>query len=117
MHDFSGSGQNHTFLYHPEKTEYDEGELEEVLMNKLFFASDYQEGMCEEILERLQQTNRIPTSGYGTDEYSEQARSRIKEACGAPDARIHFLSGGTQTNQTVIACMKPGRLNIPGTRC
>ena len=74
-------------------------------MNKLFFASDYQEGMCEEILERLQQTNRIPTSGYGTDEYSEQARSRIKEACGAPDARIHFLSGGTQTNQTVIAAI------------
>ena len=72
-------------------------------MEKLYFASDYQEGMCEEILECLQKTNRIPTSGYGTDEYSEQAREKIRVLCDAPDAEIHFLSGGTQANKTVIA--------------
>ena len=69
---------------------------------KLYFASDYQEGMADEILVRLQETNRTPTAGYGQDPYSESARTRIREAIGIPEAEIYFLSGGTQTNATVI---------------
>ena len=35
-------------------------------MTKLYFASDYQEGMTPEILNRLSETNLVPVSGYGT---------------------------------------------------
>lgn len=69
---------------------------------KIMFASDYQEGAAPEILARLQKTNWDQTAGYGEDEYSESARNRIREACQAPEAEIHFLVGGTQANATVI---------------
>ncbi len=72
-------------------------------MNKLYFASDYQEGMAEEILARMQETNRVPVTGYGTDVYCESARRKILDACGNPDADVHFLSGGTQANAVVIS--------------
>uniref|UniRef100_UPI0025D3793F threonine aldolase family protein n=1 Tax=Acidaminococcus timonensis TaxID=1871002 RepID=UPI0025D3793F len=69
---------------------------------KIMFASDYQEGAAPEILARLQETNWDQTAGYGEDEYSESARNKIREACQAPNAEIHFLVGGTQANATVI---------------
>jgi len=69
---------------------------------KIMFASDYQEGAAPEILDRLQETNWDQTAGYGEDEYSESARNKIREACHAPNAEIHFLVGGTQANATVI---------------
>ena len=72
-------------------------------MKQYYFASDYQEGMCEEILAKLQETNRIPVSGYGTDEYCASAAEKIRQACQAPEAEVYFLSGGTQTNETVIS--------------
>ena len=49
------------------------------------FASDYMEGAHPLILERLARTNLEKTAGYGLDEYSESARSRIREACGTPE--------------------------------
>ena len=76
--------------------------------DKLFFASDYQEGMCEEILERLQETNRTPVSGYGSDVYSERAKAKIREAMEAEDAEVYFLAGGTQTNAVAIAAALKG---------
>ena len=69
---------------------------------KLFFASDYMEGAHPLILQRLMETNLLHTAGYGTDEFSESARVKIRKACDAPDADIYFLVGGTQTNATVI---------------
>ena len=69
---------------------------------KLFFASDYMEGAHPMILQRLMETNLLHTAGYGTDEFSESARAKIREACNAPDADIYFLVGGTQANATVI---------------
>ena len=74
-------------------------------MKKLYFGSDYQEGMREEILARLQETNRIPVSGYGTDDFCASAIAKIKTACKAEDAEVYFLSGGTQTNETVISSL------------
>jgi len=68
----------------------------------LSFNSDYLEGAHPKILERLVQTNMLKTPGYGTDEICESAREKIRAACEAPDAEIHFLSGGTQTNAAVI---------------
>ena len=70
--------------------------------DKLFFASDYMEGAHPKILERLAETNMISTIGYGDDIYSEHARELIRKACGANDADVFFLIGGTQTNAVVI---------------
>lgn len=66
------------------------------------FQCDYQEGAHERILERLVQTNREQTEGYGCDEYCRQAKALILEKCQTKTAEVHFLVGGTQTNATVI---------------
>ncbi len=68
----------------------------------LRFDSDYTEGAHEKILERLMETNRIQTSGYGTDEFTRSAIEKIRAAAGCPGAQITFLAGGTQANQIVI---------------
>ena len=67
------------------------------------FESDYLEGCLPEIMERLIKTNYEQTAGYGLDPYCEAAREKIRASCAAPDAAVHFLVGGTQTNMTVIA--------------
>ena len=66
------------------------------------FQCDYEEGACPQILERLVETNLEQTVGYSEDEYCKQAREKIKKACDAPEADVHFLVGGTQTNYVVI---------------
>lgn len=72
------------------------------------FDSDYLEGMHPAILEALVRTNMQKTTGYGLDEYCVAAREAIRKACAAPDAEVHFLVGGTQTNSTVIrALLRP----------
>ncbi|MCR4895376.1 MAG: low specificity L-threonine aldolase [Lachnospiraceae bacterium] len=71
-------------------------------MQKPAFVSDYMEGAHPAILQRLLETNLEKTAGYGYDEYSEAARKKIREACGAPDADVFFLAGGTQTNAVMI---------------
>lgn len=75
---------------------------------KLLFTSDYCEGALPRIIERLVETNMVQTVGYGEDEYCAQARELIRSACRRPDADVHFLVGGTQTNATVISSiLKP----------
>jgi len=71
----------------------------------LYFASDYQEGCCPEILDALEKTNLDHHVGYGKDTVCEDAKERIKVVCGSPDAVVHFLTGGTQANSTVIATL------------
>ena len=70
--------------------------------NRLTFASDYMEGAHPLILKRLAETNLEKSSGYGTDNYSESAREKIRAACGTPEADVFFLAGGTQTNAVMI---------------
>ena len=72
---------------------------------KVNLSSDYLEGAHPRILARLLETNLEQTSGYGTDPYCESAKRKIREACGAPDAEIYFLTGGTQTNAIVIGAL------------
>ena len=71
-------------------------------MDKLYFASDYQEGAHPAILQRLTETNLEKSEGYGTDAFCASAREKIRRACRCPEAAVHFLVGGTQTNATVI---------------
>ena len=68
----------------------------------LHFDCDYMEGAHPEVMRRLLETNLEQTPGYGCDPHTERARKLIRQACGAPQAEVHFLVGGTQTNATVI---------------
>lgn len=74
----------------------------------IHFECDYTEGACPEIITRLAETNFEQTRGYSEDEYCASAAQKIKQLCNAPDAAVHFLVGGTQTNATVIsAALRP----------
>lgn len=68
----------------------------------LHFDCDYMEGAHPEVMRRLLETNLEQTPGYGCDPHTERARELIRQACGAPQAEVHLLVGGTQTNATVI---------------
>ncbi len=71
----------------------------------LDFSSDYNIGAHDRVMEALLKTNSEKTQTYGLDRYSESAMERIKTACGAPNAEVHFLVGGTQTNATVLSAV------------
>ena len=89
------------------------------------FECDYAEGCHPSILTALSASNEEQTVGYGLDPHCERARAMIREACAAPEADVHFLVGGTQTNTTVIAaalrpyqgalCSAPGHINCHET--
>ena len=66
---------------------------------------DYLEGCHPLILEKMAEANFVKTPGYGKDPYCERAAQKIREACCCPEAEIHFLVGGTQTNLIVIASL------------
>jgi threonine aldolase len=68
----------------------------------IYFDTDYMAGAHPKVMERLMQTNTEQTVGYGSDHYTQRAKELVKQACSAPDARVYFLVGGTQTNSTVI---------------
>jgi len=69
----------------------------------IHFNNDYLEGCHPDILAALQQSNLEQSCGYGLDPYCDKARGILREACGTPEADVHFLVGGTQTNATAIA--------------
>jgi threonine aldolase len=74
----------------------------------ILFNNDYSEGAHPRVLEKLTSTNFEQTEGYGTDRYCREAAMLIKKLCARPEADVHFLVGGTQTNLTVIsACLRP----------
>lgn len=68
----------------------------------MHFDTDYMEGAHPDVMRRLLETNLEPTVGYGSDPYTQRAKDLIRKACGVPEAGVHFLVGGTQTNSTVI---------------
>jgi len=74
-------------------------------MAVLSFESDYTQGAHEKVLAKLIETNMEKLVGYGEDIYCDAAKAKIKEACASPDSDVFLLTGGTQTNQLVIASM------------
>ena len=66
------------------------------------FRNDYSEGAHPKVLQALADTNLVQTVGYGTDPLCETARDTVRRLCNAPQADVHFLVGGTQTNLLVI---------------
>lgn len=79
--------------------------MSHAILDKLAFASDYQQGAHPDIIARLVETNLDASTGYGTDGHSERARELIRRAIAAPDAEIHFLVGGTQANAVTIKAL------------
>lgn len=69
----------------------------------IYFNNDYCEGCHPKVLEALTRTNMAQTAGYGEDEFCASAAAKIRKLCGREDVAVHFLVGGTQTNQTVIS--------------
>ena len=66
------------------------------------FRNDYSEGAHPFVLDALTKTNFVQTCGYGLDPYCAEAADLIRSLCDAPDADVHFLVGGTQTNMVVL---------------
>ena len=89
------------------------------------FECDYATGAHPKVLEKLVATNLEECPGYGVDEHCDRARTLLKDLCQSPDADVHFLVGGTQTNTTVIAsalrphqgvvCAQSGHINVHET--
>ena len=68
-----------------------------------YFNNDYNEICHPAILQAMEKNAALQMPGYGTDALCNEAVTLIREKCSAPDAAVHFLVGGTQTNLTVIA--------------
>ncbi|MGN1407460.1 threonine aldolase family protein [Lactobacillus sp.] len=71
----------------------------------IMLACDYQETACEQIIQALAASQGQNFAGYGTDEITNRAKNKIRQAIEAPHAEVEFLIGGTQTNQVVIAAL------------
>ncbi|KAL3473686.1 pyridoxal phosphate-dependent transferase [Aspergillus californicus] len=74
------------------------------------FLDDYSEGAHPRLLEALVRTNNTQQTGYGTDEYSQEARQLLLSQlqATAEDVSIHFVPSGTAANLISIAsCLRP----------
>lgn len=91
----------------------------------ILFESDYLEGCHPKILDALRDTNLEQTLGYGEDAHCTRAADMIRYVFDCPDAAVHFLVGGTQTNATIISsllkpyqgvlCAESGHINVHET--
>lgn len=71
----------------------------------LYFDCDYMEGCCPEILKKLSEINMDKNTGYGMDKYCKSAEEKILKKCGLDNGEVYFMTGGTQTNSTVISAL------------
>lgn len=72
---------------------------------KYSFKNDYSEMTHPTILEALTKLQFEQFEGYGQDRYSEKARKLLKTFLHNEKVDIHFVTGGTQANLTVIASL------------
>ena len=72
------------------------------------FKNDYSELAHPLVLEALSAIGYKQFEGYSLDEFSLRASELIKAKIKAPSADVHFISGGTHANLTVIsAALRP----------
>lgn len=89
------------------------------------FRNDYCEVAHEAVLAALLENKEHQFIGYGLDEHSLNASKMIKDMFNCPNADVHFLVGGTQTNLTFISyvlkdyeatvAVKTGHINVHET--
>ncbi|MEA9914939.1 aminotransferase class I/II-fold pyridoxal phosphate-dependent enzyme [Xanthomonas campestris pv. raphani] len=70
---------------------------------RISFRNDYSEGAHPRVLQALAQASAEQNGGYGTDRHSERAAALIRTAIAQPQAAVHLLVGGTQTNLIAIS--------------
>ena len=68
----------------------------------IYLDTDYMAGAHPEVMEALNKTNMLHTPGYGEDKFTREAKKLILEACSIEEGECYFMTGGTQTNATVI---------------
>jgi threonine aldolase len=72
------------------------------------FRNDYSEACHPNIIRALENSNELQFDTYGEDNICDEAKKIIRQKIKFPDADIHFLSGGTQTNLVMLAhALKP----------
>ncbi len=72
------------------------------------FTNDYSEGAHPQILKAIMETNLIQNTGYSLDTHTSHAIALIRDEIKQPDADIHIIAGGTQTNLiTISAALRP----------
>ena len=70
------------------------------------FRNDYSEGAHPKVLQALTDTNLGPDLRLRHGPHlPRRPRDLIRTVCAAPEADVHFLVGGTQTNLTVITAL------------
>ena len=80
------------------------------------FRNDYSEGAHPQVMDALCRYNLEQNTGYGLDSHSAHAADMIRELCHCPEATVHFISGGTQTNMlTISSCLLPYQAVIAAT--
>ena len=67
------------------------------------FYCDYALSAHPRILDRIQALREMQHPGYGEDEHCQRAADYIRAAAQAPQADVHFLVSGTQTNTVLIS--------------
>ena len=68
-----------------------------------YFHNDYNQMCHPSIMSAMAEYSDVQMPGYGTDALCSKAADIIRERCQDIPVDIHFLTGGTQTNLTVIA--------------
>ncbi|KAJ5633285.1 hypothetical protein N7490_009624 [Penicillium lividum] len=85
-------------------------------MIPISFQDDYSEGAHPSILRALLDTNTPQQKPYGNDDFSEAAKSCIREKVKSPTAAIHFVASGTLANIICIgSCLRPHEAVIAAT--
>lgn len=69
----------------------------------IYFNNDYNECCHPAVFAKLNTYMAMQMPGYGMDHLCDEAAALIRRKCDAPNAAVHFLVGGTQTNMTIIA--------------
>jgi len=67
------------------------------------FRNDYSELAHPLVLEALSVVGNTQFDGYGLDDFSVRAAELVRSKIEALSADVHFISGGTQANLTVIS--------------
>lgn len=91
----------------------------------IYFTSDYCESCHPKLLQAIVDLGDHQYPGYGKDEISAETRTMLKEQLDAPEAAIHFMVSGTQSNFILIAaalrphegvlCVETGHPNVHET--
>lgn len=67
-----------------------------------YFHNDYNRMCHPAVIQKIQAYHQTAMPGYGTDDVCARAADRIRKLCSNESLSVHFLTGGTQTNLTVI---------------